>query len=91
MKVHLLLVNTLLLVIILMAEHFKCHERCGRTFTAPGGLTRHHKSCSHWQQQLVRQLMHFKRGLDGIQGPAVKKVKLNTTSTVAVSLSTYPT
>jgi hypothetical protein len=91
MRVHLLLANILLLLIILMAEHFKCHEKCGRTFSAPGGLTRHRKSCSHWQQQLDRQSMHFKRGSDGMQGYAMKKVKLSTTTTAAVSLFTYPT
>jgi hypothetical protein len=71
------LLTTLLLLAILMNDFFKCHEKCGRSFSAPGGLTRHRKSCSHWQQQLMQQSLHFKRASEVVQGaPAAKKIKL---------------
>ncbi|KAG1841279.1 hypothetical protein F4604DRAFT_1987168 [Suillus subluteus] len=47
------------------------------TVPAPGGLTRHRKSCSHWQQQLMKQSLHFKRASEVMQGaPAAKKIRL---------------
>jgi hypothetical protein len=72
-----LLLTTLLLLLILMSDYFKCNEKCGRLFSAPGGLTRHRKSCLHWQQQLTKQSLHFKQASEVMQGaPAAKKIKL---------------
>jgi hypothetical protein len=83
-----LLLTTLLLLLILMSDYFKCNEKCGRSFSAPGGLTRHRKSCLHWQQQLTKQSLHFKRASEVTQGaPAAKKIKLGGHHIVEVSTS----
>ncbi|KAG1784663.1 uncharacterized protein HD556DRAFT_1451551 [Suillus plorans] len=67
-----------------MNDYFKCHEKCGRSFSAPGGLTRHRQSCSYWQQQLIQQSLHFKRASEIRQGAsAAKKIKLSTAQTTS--------
>jgi hypothetical protein len=66
----------ILFLAVLMSDYFKCHEKCGRTFSAAGGLTRHRQSCSHWQQQQDQQSLRFKRASTVTQGAsAAKKLK----------------
>lgn len=82
-----LLLTVLLLLEILMSGYFKCHEKCGQSFSASGGLTRHRKSCSHWQQQLTQQSLHFKRASEIVQGaPAAKKIKLGTAQVSSITI-----
>jgi len=81
------LLATLLFLVVLMSDCFKCHSTCGRSFSAPSGLTRHQQRCSHWQQQLKLQSLHFKRAAEVTQEVSVaKKIKLSTTQ---VSLLLY--
>jgi hypothetical protein len=68
------------LLVVLMSHCFKCHSTCGRSFSAPSGLTRHQKSCSHWQRQLTLQSLHFKRAAEIVQEESMaKKIRLSTT------------
>jgi len=70
----------ILLLAILMSDYFKCHEKCGRTFSASGGLTRHRQSCSHWQEEQNQQSLRLKRASTVMPGAsAVKKLKFSNT------------